>query len=155
MSIKVHRTKHLEEATKRILEISDTNIEVGWIEAGKRHTDSELSIPHLAQVLEYGATTGRGAVIPPRPMLRTTSSLHGKEWLEDASKISKAVIDGKVSSSGAFEILGETIKTDIQTEIKDSSNWTQNAPSTIKKKGKNTPLIDTHELVDEVKYRIY
>lgn len=153
--MKVTRKKNAQvvASLETLADFGNTSIEVGWIQAGQRHEDTKLTVPQLAAVQEYGAVAGNGAVIPPRPMLRTAVRKRGKQWIKQAEELSKAVMAGKVK--GAEEIFGALVADDVKAMINDSSNWTPNAPATVRRKGKNTPLIDTGAMRDAVDYRVH
>jgi hypothetical protein len=46
------------------------------------------------------------------------------------------------------------MKKDIQSIFGDTSKLASNAPSTIRKKGRNEPLVDTGTLKKKVAYRV-
>ena len=153
--MKVTRKKNAKviASLETLADFGNTSVEVGWIQAGQRHEDTKLTVPQLAAVQEYGAVAGNGAVIPPRPMLRTTVRKRSKQWVRQAEELSKAVIEGKIKQ--AEDIFGALVADDVKAMINDSSNWTPNAPATVRRKGKNTPLIDTGAMRDAVDYRVH
>lgn len=83
--------------------------------------------------------------IPPRPMLDAASRAYGNKWVEESRKIAQNVLAGKISVQKGLEQLGALIKSDIQ-DIMGNGKFAPNSPLTAKRKGKNTPLIDTGEL---------
>ena len=153
--MKVKRTNKILQVMKSISDLGNVRIAAGWIHPGEKHADTQLTMAQLAQVMEYGAVTGKRTHIPPRPMLRFTARLKGKEWVKEAGELAKNVLNGKQKGRGAYETLGMLIADDIKGVMNTSSLFTPNAPSTVKRKGKNTPLIDTGELRDAVDYKVY
>lgn len=93
------------------------------------------------------------SVIPPRPMLEEAAKRFGAEWEAKARIIAKNVISGKITVEKGLGKLGALIKADIQT-IFNEGDFTPNSYFTEKRKGKNTPLIDTGELRKAVDFQV-
>lgn len=98
----------------------------------------------------FGLT--KPSYIPPRPMLERASKKHGKEWQEKARALMRDVIAGQLTPKQALQQLGAVITADIKDAIAHGA-YTPNSPLTVKKKGKNTPLIDTGKLRDSVDFK--
>lgn len=153
--MKVKRSHKILEVIQNVSDLGNARIMAGWIHQGQMHADTKLTMAQLAEVMEYGAITGKKTHIPPRPMLRMTARLKSKDWVKQAGELSKEVTSGKLKGAAAHETLGMLIADDIKGVMNTSSLFTPNAPSTVKRKGKNTPLIDTGELRDAVDYKVY
>ncbi|MDO5764086.1 MAG: hypothetical protein Q4P84_00090 [Elusimicrobiales bacterium] len=151
--MKIKRTEKLRQVIKNASNLGNVRIEAGWIHPGEKHADTKLTMAQLAQVMEYGAVIGKKTHIPPRPMLRMTGKLKVKEWVKEAAERTKDVLNGKQKDSDAYESLGALIADDIKGTMSNSALYAPNAPSTVKKKGKNTPLLDTLVLRGAVDYR--
>lgn len=91
--------------------------------------------------------------IPPRPMLEYASKAFGSKWVESSRAIAKNIIAGKITVEQGLAQLGALIKADIQ-DIMGNGDFTPNSPLTAKRKGKNTPLIDTGELRKAVDFKV-
>jgi hypothetical protein len=123
-------------------------------------------------VSQYGAWNEYGVrgkkkkwAIPPRPFIRGWLAVKESNIKTTIDKVSKLVIDGKISAEAAFWRLGEFAQDGIRTYIQNGS-FTPNADITIhgskpskktgKKfiKGKNSskPLIDTRTLLRAIRY---
>ena len=150
--MKVKRTNKMQQVIKSISDLGNVRIMAGWVRPGQKHGDTKLTMAQLAYVMEYGAKVGKKTYIPPRPMLRITGRLKSKSWVQQAGKLAKSVLEGKKNAADAPAILGQTIADDIKSVMNTSILFTPNAPSTVREKGKNTPLIDTGELRDAVDY---
>ena len=153
--MKVKRSHKILEVIQNVSDLGNARIMAGWIHQGQMHADTKLTMAQLAEVMEYGAITGKKTHIPPRPMLRMTARLKSKDWVQPAGELSNEVTSGKLKGASAYETLGMLIADDIKGVMNTSSLFTPNAPSTVKRKGKNTPLIDTGELRDAVDYKVY
>ena len=97
----------------------------------------DVSVAQVAYWNEYGT-----ANIPARPFFRNTIAEKQDEWADNAaSRLQQA--DGDVGK--ALALIGEDVKGDIVETIQNFME-PENAPSTVKKKGFNKPLIDTDGL---------
>ncbi len=150
--MKVNRTNKMQQVIKSISDLGNLRIMAGWVHPGQKHGDGKLTMAQLACVMEYGAKVGKKTYIPPRPMLRMTGRLKSKSWVRQAGKLGKSVLEGKKNAADAPAILGQIIADDIKGVMNNSFLFTPNAPSTVRKKGKNAPLIDTGELRDAVDF---
>ena len=90
---------------------------------------------------EYGTER-----IPQRAFLRTAFDNHVDEVIDKyAESVAK---DGNCCDN--LQFIADNMAERVKESIK-SGNWTPNAPSTVRRKGKNTPLIDTGKMLDSVK----
>lgn len=119
---------------------ADGKVRVGIIESQTYPVKNGRGGQSVAQVAywnEYGTAT-----IPSRPFFRNTIAEKQDEWAESSANILKSV-DGDVKQ--ALALIGEGVKGDIVETIQNFRE-PENAPSTVKKKGFNKPLIDTGDL---------
>ena len=122
---------------------------VGWF-AGNKY-EGGISVAQVAIYNEYGYKDGT-RYVPARPFMRTAFNQYNKEW--SAIILRSLQNDGqnynfyKALSFGAIQAVS-----DIQASIL-SSNWQPNAPSTIKRKGFDRPLIDTGIMLKLVSYSV-
>lgn len=117
---------------------------------GKRHngTSSQTDLVDIALYNELGTST-----IPSRPFLAQTVQMHEEEIKEmAATEISQTLI-GKKDSQQAFNAIGEDVRQKVQNRINEGQ-FVPNAPSTIKHKGHDHPLIDTGTMRDNISYTI-
>ena len=115
-------------------------VRVGILETQKyppKNGKGDVSVAQAAYWNEYGTAT-----IPARPFFRNTIAEKQDEWADNAvSRLQQA--DGDVGK--ALALIGEDVKGDIVETIQNFRE-PENAPSTVKKKGFNKPLIDTDGL---------
>ena len=86
--------------------------------------------------------------VPPRPVIEPAIKDAHKQIAKRIGKAAHAAIDGNdaemehwIDSAGMY---GE--KASMKWFENPKNNWPPNAPSTIRKKNSNVPLIDTGEL---------
>lgn len=84
--------------------------------------------------------------IPPRPFMRSTIAEKKAEWIAMVAPLVQ-----QVGAEKAMLQLGEVIKGDIVFTILNLTN-PPNAPSTIKKKGFDKPLVETAQLSRSLSY---
>ena len=117
------------------------SMKVGFLE-GSTYPEG-TSIPLVAAINEFGAPS-RGQ--PPRPFFRRAVQENSNKWGKAAALILKST-GGDVPKTLA--LLGERIKGDIIKSINDLVEPTL-APSTIKRKGFDKPLIDRAIMINSV-----
>lgn len=104
-----------------------------------------ISVARVALANEFG-----GKNRPPRPFMRTTVKLKKKKWRKIVQDLLPQYMNNVKS---LFEKLGDYCKEDLEEMIRD---WSvpPNAPSTIKKKGFNDPLVDSGQMMSSVRWRV-
>ena len=152
--MKIKRTDKIRQVIKSVSDLGNVRIMAGWVRPGQKHGDTKLTMAQLACVMEYGVKVDKRPYIPPRPMLRITGRLKSKNWVQQAGKLAKSVLEGKAKGNTMPHKLGALIADDIKGVMNTSSLFAENRPSTVRKKGKNTPLLDTLELVNAVWYEV-
>lgn len=97
---------------------------------------------------EYGTRR-----IPSRPFIRISADTNRQTWAKIAQQCVNNVIDGD-SPRDAAQVIGHRMVEDIREVFGDTSKLKANAPSTIAKKGRNEPLVDSGEMRRRVNFRI-
>lgn len=143
MSITFSGGHEMERALKRISERAGANLEVGFFEGSTAGKDGK-SAAEIAAYNEYGTET-----IPMRPFMLVTVRREQWRW---GKLLGPALKNANFDGQQALEIIGQQIKGDIQETMREWDN-PDNAPSTIKKKGFDDPLVDTGKLIDAVAFK--
>jgi len=128
------------EALKKL---SELEVQVGF--QGDQTAEDGTSLAEIAAYNELGTST-----IPARPFMKQSFENHEDELRAACERVNAALASGK-SVEQALDALGVAIKGLVQTEIVDGG-FTENAPSTIKKKGSDKHLIDTGSMRQSVNY---
>lgn len=128
--------------------VEDDGVNVGWFE--DQTYEDGLPIAKVARWNEFGTKAG----IPQRPFMRRTMMKHEKEWIETLKTIVQKEIDKdkNINIDKALKKFGEIVKGDIQETILEGG-FVKNAPSTVKKKGFNMPLVDTGVMISSIQAR--
>ena len=126
-----------EAALKKLEELRGLVIEVGF-QADQTAADGETPLAEIAYYNHFGTINEAGQVLIPAPPFIGGLS-HNQHQL---SQISWQAPQSPRSATEVAEAVGSKAKSMIQDAIRDG-DWAPNAPSTIKKKGSDKPLIDT------------
>lgn len=90
--------------------------------------------------------------IPPRPMLAQAAQINMGKWQAQARRLAKGVLRGEATMQEGLGQLGAVIAESIKDTIYHGA-FAANSQLTAKRKGKNTPLVDTHELANAVTFK--
>jgi len=100
----------------------------------------------------FASTHAHGAYeikIPPRPFFRTMISQNQASWAPTTARL---LMQG-MSTDQVMDLMGQEIAGQLRASI-IAMNSPPNAPSTIRKKGFNDPLIDTGYMLSRVDYEV-
>lgn len=139
-----------EALEKRLAELAESlgdakTLRVGFLE-GATYPDGE-SVAMVAAANEFGDP---GMNRPPRPFFRRMIEEKSPQWGDDIGKIAVAV---KYDASTLFSLMGERIKEQLQSSIREFTD-PELAPSTVAKKGFDKPLIETSHMLNSVDYDV-
>ena len=109
--------------------------------------ENGASYVDIATWNEYGTSR-----IPSRPFIRISADTNKAAWAKLAQQCVNDVIDGD-NPRDAAQVVGHRMVEDIR-KVFGSSELKANAPSTIKKKGRNEPLVYSGEMRRRVNFRI-
>lgn len=126
--------------------LANKEIFVGF-QSGKVTDDNGVDIANIAAFNELGTSRA-----PARPFLRKSVDENGERIQTACAAFAKQVVDGGTAET-ALKGLGVFAKTLVQQKITDG-DYEPNAPSTIKAKGSDKPLIDTGRMRQSVEYII-
>lgn len=138
-------TKEGKAFKKALQELGKLEVRVGYQE-GATYPDGTPVI-NVALWNELGTVN-----IPPRPFIRQTVD-NNEAKFQSQMKAEAIKLANGASSDKVLNELGVFAKGLLQKEIKDGG-FVANAPSTVKKKGSDKPLIDTGLLRQSANYVI-
>jgi hypothetical protein len=96
------------------------------------------------------ATPAHDIVIPPRPFFRNAIAKYGKDWPREIATRLKA---NDFDARKTLDQMGHLIEGQIRQSITDT-NEPPNAPSTVRRKKFNKPLVDTGDMRKSVDHEI-
>ncbi len=132
-----------ERAEKELKKLRNAYTDIGIHEGAIGKDGEELVI--RAAVNELGSSK-----TPSRPYMRSWFDGELKRIKAFSERLLGKVADGRMSADDALKRLGKFGVNGIRDSIQ-LFNAPPNAPSTVKKKGHNDPLIDTRELLNNIK----
>ncbi|NCB78608.1 MAG: hypothetical protein EOM41_01150 [Bacilli bacterium] len=144
--------KGLDLFVKECINLEKKEIGIGFDET--KHPDADMSMAALAWILDRGADIPNG-VIPPRDFMESTND----QFEVDNGRVTplavKKILYRGQAPESALKPVGNAQKRTMQEimDIKLFSN-PNNAPSTIRQKGRDDALIDTGKLRKAIKVRI-
>lgn len=133
----------------QLREAGHSYTKVGLPEGGKtsgRHQMPELVVVGVTN--EFGSPELK---IPERPFMRETADNNQERISILQLRALKSVVDGFKTVRQALYGIGEEVKEMIVDKIR-SGPWIKNAPRTIKKKGRDEPLIDTGQMINSIQH---
>lgn len=146
MTAVIDRDLGYNRIMRDLQKLYDMEVVAGMLkDSGK--AENGASYVDIATWNEYG--TGR---IPSRPFIRISADTNKAAWAKLAQQCVNDVIDGD-SPRDAAQVVGHRMVEDIR-KVFGSSELKANAPSTVRKKGRNEPLVDSGEMQRRVNFRI-
>lgn len=152
MGFNCRRKSKSKDVFKRLKNIHNATLQVGWFEA--KYEDG-TPVSTVAMVQEFGAPEKN---IPPRPFMRPAKMEHAQEWKEQFQKGAKDIHKGRKTEEEVIDELGDRIIADIRSAIMDV-HFPPLKEQTLKarrSKGNysDKPLIDTKKMFDTLEKRV-
>jgi hypothetical protein len=136
-------------------------VKVGVTEdVGAQTFDGSATLAQIASWNELGvlgppmSQHGEGKwFIPPRPFVRGFVDGKHEQIVKIIEKLNNLVSGGNIKAETAIRRLGEYGRSGIKSYIRDGT-FTQNADSTIAKKGSSHPLFDNGTMRNSIRYQV-
>lgn len=119
-------------------------------EEGGAAREGGMTSAAVAFIHEFGA---EAAGIPERSWLRGALEQHRREIEDEMRRLAALIVRNRLTSARAHDLLGARIVSLIQRRIRDGTDPPL-APATIARKGSSVPLIDTGQLIQEIRHRV-
>ena len=110
----------------------------------------ETSQEYKERSSKNGVSVPNKINIPSRPFMQNTATKQKSKW---SKLLVETLKNNSVNVENALNILGDQAKSDIQETIEEG-DFTPNSLRTVAIKGKDTPLIDTGEMLKSVDYEV-
>uniref|UniRef100_A0A6M3KX07 Tail protein n=1 Tax=viral metagenome TaxID=1070528 RepID=A0A6M3KX07_9ZZZZ len=130
-----------------LAQLGDYDVSVGVLgEAEPYESGSPVTVAEVATFNEFGTRT-----IPERSFIRSTIADKKLAW----TRMARTILRGKtkIATQNMYQALGMRAQADVQNTIVRLVD-PPNAPSTIKAKKSDNPLIDTGRLKNSITYEI-
>ena len=122
------------------------HVDVGILESAGVEKDG-TSVIDVAEWHEFGTAT-----IPERSFIRAWFDEAEPQLRQDFAALMRTVAAGKRTRAEVLELMGQRMVGQVQARMA-AGVPPPNAPSTVRRKGSSTPLIDTGVLRSSVTYR--
>lgn len=134
----------LKKLQKHFKELNDLKLKAGYFSDSGMHSTANMSYAQLMSLHEFGID------VPERPAIQIAGHLLFLGQNKDFKQAAKNLV-GQVGKKNKNEnILGEILKNQIHDIFGDPTKLQPNS----RDKGRNTPLIDTEELLDNLGYKV-
>lgn len=150
----ITKKNNLKKLARMAAKLEKAYSDYGYFKEQGIHTESQLPFPMLMSIQEFGRRDGR---IPPRKPFAITLWQDGNKILIKTMRQLKKHL---MSASGKVSIpINPTLETFgamgvyYTRKVFGVGTLLDNAPSTIRQKGRNNPLIETGELKKNMAYR--
>lgn len=153
MKLKVNVKRTKDVLTKALKDLNGEGVEVGHFKDQGKHSNSELTYAELMAV--HNNPQGHGLDWPARPVLDILEHQHRNLSAPEIKKLLKKYLENNPSEKNnekLLEGLGEFLREE-EKKIFGSAQLAANASSTVEKKGRNEPLVDSSELKNKTAYR--
>jgi len=120
-------------------------VKVGLLESSGNYPDG-TSIVDVGIYNEYGTSRS-----PARPFMAVTADQAGSEMQAYVSHTIGLMMDGRITPTTVDNNIGR-VWADNTKKVIDGFDVPPNAPSTVLKKGKNDPLIDTGRMRNAINW---
>lgn len=130
-----------------------TDVKVGYFADQGMHPEAGMNYPELMYLQEVtGIRTRNGKV--HRRVFELTMMIEGKRLRNNVMLALKRNLVNGGDMDSVKEMFGKQAKEAIKANFGNTSLLPSNAPATIARKGKNSPLIETSSLKDKLTHRI-
>lgn len=135
--------------------VRETNRLAGLdIVAGVLPKDADKTYPNGMTVLEVALLMIYGtATIPARDFMTGTATAYEHKTADVMQDYAGRVMDGSLSPHAAADELGLWFRGRINAHI-DNGPWEGNAESTIRRKGRDQPLVDSKFLYNTLDHEV-
>lgn len=154
--IDVQRKSKIPELNKKVETMANSTVRVGVLDTSGSHEGSEgLTVADVASFMEFGTTDSEGLqVVPERSFIRSTIDESRPELREVARKLQAQILTEKqMTPAKALGLLGQKLQSLIINKI-NSGIDPELDEKTIARKGSSTPLIDTGQLKQSIRYKV-
>ena len=146
-SIFNHLTPEGKKYFEELKKLEQMEVRIGYQAGETKYEDTGADLVEIAAFNELGSST-----TPPRPFMRQSFENHEPELHAICEAANKSITNGGTAEA-ALQKIGVACKGLVQEEIKNGE-FEPNAPSTIKRKGSDRPLIDSGLMRQSVNFVI-
>lgn len=138
---------------RELLKLEKSVVEVGILGESARYADPDsdgFTLVDVAIVNEFGSEDGH---IPERPAHRQTYNAKRNDLKKRIAGSVRLIAEGKVDTGTQLDRLGLWYTGELKDTIRQF-NDPPNAPSTVRQKGANNPLVDTGRMLNSINHEV-
>lgn len=135
---------------ERLKKFQDSWVRVGVFDSAGTHAGSKISMAALATIHEFGSDA---AHVPERSFIRATFRARQEEGAAYCGRVCGAYVAGRIELEAALNLVGEWWVVAVQEFILTNQIRPPDAPATVARKGTDTVLVDTAQLLASISYR--
>ena len=144
-------TSEGKQFMKTLRELAELEVRIGYQREQGPGVDTDDDGRPRADLVDIALWNELGTEnIPSRPFMRDSVDKYKQDIGKMITAQKDALLKG-ATAKGVLDVLGLFQQGLIQTEIKEG-DFVANAPTTIRKKGSDKPLIDTGTLKNSIHY---
>jgi hypothetical protein len=137
---------------KDLKKLKKATAQYGYFSEQGMHSEADMSYASLMYLMEVIGVESRSGLIKRRPFELAVQ----RNQVDLSNAVFRSLESFLCNGTGLNVMLEQAAKAGIgitKTYFGDASKLPSNSPATIKRKGKNAPLIDTGELLDNMAYK--
>lgn len=143
----------LEQVKKALQKAGGYEVAVGYPVGVDNLGQPDPNYDNGASVIEVALANNYGINVPQRPFMDLAAKDMKKTYERVMGKLGQKIIDGTADVEKVLDVAGLEAEEDVRKAIMDGP-WEPNAPSTVKAKGSDRPLVDTHTLHNKVTHKV-
>ena len=146
MAKKGRKNRAANAILQELEELAGLQVKIGF-QSGQDQSEGGVDIANIAAWNELGTEH-----IPSRPFMRNSVD-NNEDTIKAMAQAQLKAVVGEKSAQEALQAIGVMQVGLVQNEIRNG-NFEPNLPATIARKGSSTPLIDTGQMRQSVRYFI-
>lgn len=158
LSVEIKRRYNTKDLRQILQNMSDAVMRVGW-NKNQMEPDNKTRTALVAYMNEVGywvrPKKGNPFHVPARPMMGLTQEEYGNAWYSNWRRLVREYLAGRKDSfSTICKDFCKFVIADIRFMVEIEKPFAPNAPSTIKRKKSDTPLIDSKTMLNSLTYEV-
>ncbi len=143
----------MEQVKKALQQAGGYEVAVGYPVGVDNLGQPDPNYDSGASVIEVALANNYGIGVPQRPFMDLAAKDMKKTYTRVMEKLGPKIIDGTAKVEKVLEVAGMEAEEDVRKAIMDGP-WEPNSEATIKAKGSDRPLVDTHTLHNKVTSKV-
>lgn len=143
----------LEQIKKALQQAGGYEVAVGYPVGAGNLGQPNPAYDNGASVIEVALANNYGINVPQRPFMDLAAKNMKNTYQRTMEQLGPKIIDGTANVEKVLDVAGLEAEEAVRKAIMDGA-WEPNAESTIRAKGSDRPLVDTHSLHNFVTHKV-